>query len=410
MFSKKQLIIIGLILAALFHFAFYFNLYGPKISILQGYLPYILAFASVFILLFIYLGTYWRTDIDGVFTKWAYDLLIIWILICLFRSLLEIRSAKEMMPFFFSNYMAISLFPVLFFIAGINFRYFHSINKILFIYLLLATIPALAFPNYFELQIFLLMPLFYIILTIPLKSVWLSLLVFVITLVVVFLSLSNRAGLLRILISLCIVGAYYIMMYVKINKKIINALVFTILMIPLFSLYLGIKGQSIFQMTLGKNEIEYSQYNPYADTRTFLYYEVFQDLKSNNSFLLGKGMAGGYSSLAFETYNRNMVEVGFLQLLMKTGIIGVFIYCFVIISAIYQALSRSNNLFIKSIGLLLSSYIVLIFIENVIAFNLLNVVIWICVGMCHSSVLRNMEDSEIKKLFVSSFKQSKINS
>jgi len=152
-------------------------------------------------------------------------------------------------------------------------------------------------------------------------------------------------------------------------------------------------------MVLGSDTIDYSQLNPYADTRTFLYYEVFQDLSYNKAFVFGKGIDAGYSSIAFETYNRTMVEVGFLQILMKTGIVGFLLYTSVIISAIFKSLGKSNNLFIKSLGLLLASYLLLIFIENVIAFNLLNIIIWIVVGMCHSPKLRGLSNKGIRNAF-----------
>jgi hypothetical protein len=170
-------------------------------------------------------------------------------------------------------------------------------------------------------------------------------------------------------------------------------------MIPVVSLYLGIQGESVFQIILGGDNTDYSQLNPYADTRTFLYYEVFQDLQYNNAFVFGKGIGSGYMSEVFETYSRSMAEVGFLQILLKTGILGVILYISVIVSAIYKALGRSKSVFLKSLGLLLTSYIILIFIENVIAYNLLNVIIWIIVGICHSPALRNLKDDELIMLF-----------
>lgn len=408
MFSKKQLITTALVLAMIFHFLFYINLYGPRITILQSYLPYILAFASIAIMLLIYFGTYWRRDINGLFTKWIYDLLILWILISLFRSLLEMRSAKEVMPYLFSNYMAISLFPVLFFIVGVNVRYFQLTNRIFFLYILIAAVPAFLLLGHFELQIFLLMPLFFIILTVPYRSVWLKLLIMLITLAVVFASLTNRAGLLRILISLCILGAYYIMTNINISKRIINLLVLIILTIPVFSLYLGIKGQSVFQIVLGENEVNYGQHNPYADTRTFLYFEVFQDLKYNHAIIAGKGLNAGYTSEAFETYNRPVVEVCFLQIILKTGIIGFLLYMYLIASAISNALTRSNNLFVKSLGFLLVGYTLMIFLENQIAYNLLNVLIWIVIGMCHSKEIRDLDDQGIKGLFYQTSPKTKV--
>src|SRR5690606_6979387 len=121
------------------------------------------------------------------------------------------------------------------------------------------------------------------------------------------------AGILRILLSFSAVIAFYLLTYAKLSRRWINVLVFCILMVPVISLYMGVKGQSVFQLALGGNERSYSQLDPYADTRTFLYFEVFQELKMYIAFLCGKGMNAGYYSAAFHSYQRPIVEVYFLQ-------------------------------------------------------------------------------------------------
>lgn len=400
MFSKKQLVLISFILAILFHLAFYSYSYGLSFGFLQGNPIYFLALGSTIIMIFLYFGTYWRPGLKGNSSTLIFDLLILWIFICFLRSLLEMGRLSDLIPFLLGNYLGISLFPVLFFIVGININYFYSINRILSVYLVIAAMISLLFINYFELQIFLLMPIFYLLLTIPLRASWSRILLILLSIFVIVVSLSNRAGILRILMSYVIIMAYYVMLNVKINKKLLNVIVFCLLMIPVVSLYMGIKGQSVFQTLLGEDTEPYSQLNPYADTRTLLYYEVFQDLKFNDAFIFGKGLNAGYYSGVFETYSREVVEVGFLQILLKTGITGFILYISVIVSGIFKALGKSKNLFIKSLGLLLASYVLLLFIENVVAYNLLNVIVWIVVGMCHSERLRGLNNKEIKELFV----------
>jgi len=399
MFSKKQLVIISFILALIFHFIFYLNEYGPSSNIAVYYINFLSAFLSILIVLLLYVGTYWRSGVKYKNILTFYDFLVIWIFICFFRSLIEIKRFEDLKPFLFNNYMGLALFPVLFFIVGINIKYFFSINRWLVVYLVLATIFTLFYINYFELQLFILMPIFYLVLTIPLQTTGNRLLIILISISVIFVSLTNRAGILRILISYCIVLAYYVMSNVKINRKFLNLIAFCILMIPAISLYMGLNGQSVFQLLSGEDISANSQLNPYADTRTFLYFEVFQDLKLNRAFLLGKGLNAGYVSEAFITYSRPIVEVGFLQTILKTGILGFVLYSTIIISAIVKSLSKARNLFMKSLGFLLVGYLLMFFIENIIAFNLLNIMIWIVVGMCHSYDLLSLDNRGIKKLF-----------
>lgn len=399
MFSKKQLVLISFVLAILFHFIFYFSGYGPYSSYGQHTIMYLPAVVSALVMIFIYFFTYWRRDLADAQYAFLFDLLVAWILICFVRSVIEMRSIGEMIPFLFYNYLGISLFPVFFFMAGIRPDYYVSINKMLTFYIFLGTLVSLLFINYFELQIFLLMPLFYIVLTIPFRSSWGKIIILIITITVILVSVTNRAGILRLIISYSILLTYFLMRSVRISKKLITFMVFVLLLIPLISLYFGLKGESVFQFVLGEDTQPYSQMNPYADTRTFLYYEVFQDLKLNNAFVFGKGLNATYASQAFQTFGRPMVEVGFLQILLKTGIVGVVLYLAVIIIAIIKSIGKSSSIHLKSLGLLLLGYVLMLFIENVVAYNLLNAVIWIIVGICYSPKMRALKDSDFSKMF-----------
>ena len=284
--------------------------------------------------------------------------------------------------------------------AGISVGYLHDFNRILYLYIIIAAIISIPFLSYFELQLFLLLPVFYLIVTIPLRRTGGRFLILLITISVVAVSLTNRAGLLRMLISYCVIGAYFLLHNLKINKRILHFLVFILLMLPVVSLLLALQGQSIFQIFLGEDINGYSQMNPYADKRTFLYFEVFQDLKLNGAFLFGKGMNAGYASEAFETFSRQVVEVGFLQIILKIGIVGFVLYVTVIISAVIKALGKSRSVFVKALGLMLVGYLLMLFIENIIAYNLLNIIIWFSVGLCHSKELRDLTDIEIKNLLI----------
>ncbi len=399
MFSKKQLVFTSLILGLIFHFVFYYNYYGPSISLFKSDVKYLLAVGSALILIFVYIFTYWRADLQKEGIVIIFDIMVLWIFIALLRSLLEVNSFKETLEFVFSNYMALSLFPVLFFILGVSPNYFAGINKTLFIYTIIAFLFSLPFIQWFELQLYLIYPLFFIILTIPLRSKGGKLLIIGISIVVIIFSLTNRAGIIRIAFSYCIVAAYYLIERFKIGKKVLYTAVFLVLMIPLFSLYLATRGHNVFQIVLGEDENAYSQLDPMADTRTFLYYEVFQDIRVNKSIIFGKGLNAGYDSPSFRTYRREVVEVGFLQILMKTGIVGFLLYSFIIGSAVYKAIVRSNNLFIKTMGLFLTSYFIMLFIENQIAYNMLNIIVWIVIGFCHSPKIRNLNNIEVRMLF-----------
>ena len=284
-------------------------------------------------------------------------------------------SMKEQL---LSPYVGLSLFAIMFFIVGVNRKYFFFINRVLYIYCLVVFVLSLGFMKYFELQFFLLIPLFYIIVTFPLQSGRDRILTFIMAATVVITSMTNRAGVLRISMSYLIVIGYYIVLKARINKKIIDVIVFCALMIPFYLLYLGATGQDVFKILLGENtEAGYKQENLRADTRTFLYVDVFRDLKISKTWVFGKATNAGYASDDFETFNRTVVEVGFLQIILKTGIFGFLLYMSLIITAIFKALNNSKNVFIKYLGVMLTGYVLMFFIENMMGYTLLNIIIWI---------------------------------
>ena len=396
-----MLAITSLVLAIVFHFILHFGAYAIHFGgMITDGSPF-LAIFSTLILLLLYLGTKWRADLTSPFIRVVFDLLVICVFIAFFRSMWHTSGKLEWKELLLSSFMGLSMFPILFFVIGVNAKYFTPINLIISAYCIIAFIISAAFMKYPELQLFLLMPLIYTIITYPLQKNRDRVLTFIMAAVIVVTSMTNRAGVGRIIISYMIVIFYTIALKIDFSKKLINLVIFFVLMVPFYLLYLGVKGENVFGDALGDNaQGGYGQENLQADTRTFLYVEVFQDLDMNKAFLFGKGVNAGYLSESFQTLNRTIVEVGFLQILLKSGIVGFLLYMTMIVSAIFKAMNSSKNKFMGYLALLLLGYVLMFFIENILAFNMLNVMIWIVIGMCHSQELREMSDEEIKNLFL----------
>lgn len=399
MITHRALVNICFLLGVTFHFIYFFAYYGPLNRIYDW--NFFIAWGTVLLLILIYLITTWKSRLDGKSISAIYKFLLIIILVSLFRSLLNVHGLKELKWLLFDTYLGLSYFPVLFFVIGCNSKYFSGINKILLGYIFIGFICSLFFLGSVDaLGSFLLMPLFYVIIAFPLQSGRDRFLILIISISILLISITHRAGMMRILLSYVIVLLYFIIMYFKISKGLLYPVAFILLLIPFVFLYQGIQGESIFQTVLGESTAEYTQEDLRIDTRTFLYTEVLQDLKLNRAFPFGKGIDAGYASESFQTWNRKVVEVGFLQMLMRSGVVGFIVYFAVIFSAIFRALGKSKNQFLKCAALMLVGYFIMFFIENVLAFDLLNMVVWLVVGMCHSKDLLNLNDREIKALYI----------
>lgn len=140
-----------------------------------------------------------------------------------------------------------------------------------------------------------------------------------------------------------------------------------------------------------------------SDTRTFLYTEVLADLGYNSQLLFGKGAAGTYFSQYFlstrhDTDTRLTVEVGALAYLLKGGLLALVLNLAVFYFAIFLALFRSNNDYVKWLGMMLLVHVALLFAENLVAFNMYNFFTWFFVGVCCSNTIRRMDDRAIRLL------------
>jgi len=152
----------------------------------------------------------------------------------------------------------------------------------------------------------------------------------------------------------------------------------------------------------------------FDDSRTFLFQELFTDL-SRAEFYFGRGSLGTYYSPFFENIQRYLdymgiiwytqdsptritVEVGYLQMILKGGMLLFLLTFSMMIYAVYLAIFRSKNSFVRRLGI----YILLITLLSLIsfrpAFTPTFILLWMSIGTVLSKRNRNMSDEEINQL------------
>ena len=97
-------------------------------------------------------------------------------------------------------------------------------------------------------------------------------------------------------------------------------------------------------------------------------------------------------------YIRSKVEVGFLQMLLKGGFIYIFFITLIYIYLLTK-LKNINNSYLEKLSLISLSNFFFLSIENLPAFNYLNAVIWIILGMSICFTLQKKNNTEIKEIF-----------
>jgi hypothetical protein len=246
----------------------------------------------------------------------------------------------------------------------------------------------------------------------------LQLLVIAVAITSISLDVTYRANAIRLVIPLILVVVFY---YVPLLRtKLLNVTLVMLFALPLVLLELGISGQfNIFaenkfdfevNTTLqGTNDTS----NVSADTRTFLYVEVFRSMnKRDSSYLTGEGATAGYETDYFLDATLNQKgrygsEVGFLNMVMRSGAIGVLLYALMLFVPAYYAINQSNNRLVKMLGLFLATRWLLYFVEDMALVDMNYFFLWLTMGLCLSNKFRAMSDLQIKQFFTRTINASR---
>lgn len=232
---------------------------------------------------------------------------------------------------------------------------------------------------------------------------FLSLIIFgtVLMLILVYIN-GERALFLSILFSLfSFIGIKYIKSKYILKTSIILIIVISCLIL-IYGLYYKV---SIFEVI----KLYFSDDNDIAvDSRTFLYFEFSEDFFRHNSWLFGKGILGSYYSETMDIAmsngeysdfkNRIGIETGFLQYILKGGLLYLISYMLLLIFAIFNAFKYSKNDFLKIAALILAGRFFISTISEYPCFDLKNIVVWILIGLCINKKTLNLSNDDVKKI------------
>ena len=231
--------------------------------------------------------------------------------------------------------------------------------------------------------------------------------IFIIILVAFLLpaDLMARSSLIRVAVSIVIGLSCY---WIGRHRRIVSLAQKVLAVLPFVLFFLALSGDfNIFDMEsyMGPGvEVENvagEKENFMADSRTFLYEECLSSMDRKDSFLFGEGGCGKYYTEAFKNAlfgaNRYASEVGVLNTLLYSGIIGVALYWIVFFIASYKAINDSENILSKMIGLFIIIRWDYFFVEEFTNFNTNYFFLWLMIGMCLTPQFRYMTDEDIRE-------------
>jgi hypothetical protein len=221
----------------------------------------------------------------------------------------------------------------------------------------------------------------------------------IITMYVMFF-IDERAMFLMML--LCIIS--YILVVIVNNRLISRVCSFLFVSIPVGVLVSALLWNiSIYEIL---EDMYLDSYSQFKDSRSFIFFELAEDLTYSDAWIWGKGIFGThYSSMmqhvkGGDAVFRIGVEVGFLQYLLKGGLVYLILYMVTLIIAIYLGLNRSNNKLVRMIALILSGHFLLSIVSEYPKLDIPNVVFWILIGCCYSPRILKLNDKEIGDFFI----------
>lgn len=380
-------------------------------------LPIVLPIASsfsyvvvfVFTVFFIFKGLFSnRSNITTLQLKLLYIVLLFWTIVVFFRGFSSdynfLRSLvispyvflPYIFPFFIRHFSILDLRKILLLINYTNIIYLGFI--ILFLFNLggdfLESIGFIedlnkyfAFPNF-------LMLFFFFKLTKREKLLSLSVffLGFLMSIYTARRSLTWTFGWAFVLFLLLI----YTNMGKSLLKKIKFVIFLSLIGLSLFFVYQKYE-ESLFGNLLAKID---------ADTRSTVLTDFDNDMNTED-LIFGKGINGSYllretDKQISESYlpNRNLIEVGYLNIVLKGGYIHLFLFIIIYLIAIFKGFFKSKNNYSKAFACFILLYVFESYPAGVMMFNFRFLLIWFCVAVCWDKQFLKLSDSQLNSILV----------
>ena len=136
------------------------------------------------------------------------------------------------------------------------------------------------------------------------------------------------------------------------------------------------------------------------DTRSDVEVSFVKDMNTKD-WMIGRGINGQYFCPDIEeddvTGYRSVIETGYLQIILKGGIISLGLYSLIAVPAAIKGIFYSKNILSIASGIWIFLSLINLYPILVNVFSLQYLLVWISIGICYSKNIRNIPDSTIKK-------------
>jgi hypothetical protein len=209
-----------------------------------------------------------------------------------------------------------------------------------------------------------------------------------------FLLSAIRARRSLMFMSMTMLFISYLVFYFSNRGKIIK-IVFSIMLV----LSLGVYGAYVYSMQKS-GVFGLLSSRMHEDTRSGVVGYFYKDMKPVD-WLIGKGINGMYYCPGIDEGNRittfrAVIETGYLQIILKGGLVSMVFILLIGVPAIIKGIFYSKNLLSKAAGIWIFWFLFNLFNSVGDAFILTYLLVWISIGICYEPGILKMTDSEIK--------------
>jgi len=226
------------------------------------------------------------------------------------------------------------------------------------------------------------------------KRIW-SLVIILMTLILSIL--RARRGLIFISGIMLIISSifYFSVSKGKLLQKYLPLIISPIVIIFIANFYIK-NNSGVFSLITERID---------EDTRTGVELYFYADMELKD-WIIGKGMNGTYYcplGALYDDYEqpdyRTGVETDYLTIILKGGVISLLLLILIAIPAMIKGIFFSKNYLSKAAGCWIFIWLISLYPTTVTTFTMNYILVWISIGICFSSEIRNLSDETLIESF-----------
>ncbi len=135
----------------------------------------------------------------------------------------------------------------------------------------------------------------------------------------------------------------------------------------------------------------------FQESREAVFTDFFEDFTSTKEWIFGRGIQGRVYRSIFAEGTLDIIEQGFLTILLRGGLLYLVPFILIFIRASWLGFFRSNNDLVKALAILVFLHLALMFLYNLPDYSTYYIFIWISISACFSKRMRAYSNDDIFK-------------